>query len=76
MEIHSSRSGDCGRYLIDTKARLWPEPFIQCPKIIGNRITALRHIADGHPAVSPIGTNCQKIQNPQIISTALPEHLV
>ena len=41
------------------KDHLWPEPFIQSPQIISNLITALRHIADGRPAVSRIGTNGQ-----------------
>ena len=34
----------------------WPIPPIQSSQIIGCRITALRHIAEGRPAVSPIDT--------------------
>jgi len=34
----------------------WQIPPIQYSQIIGYRITAQRHIADGRPSVSPIGT--------------------
>ncbi len=37
----------------------WPIPPIQDTQIVGYRITALRHIADGRPRVSPIGANGQ-----------------
>jgi hypothetical protein len=38
----------------------WPFAPIQSSQIVGYQIAALRHIADGRPAVSRIGTNGQK----------------
>jgi hypothetical protein len=47
---------------------LWPIPPIQDTQIIGYQIAALRHIADGRPAVSPIGANSQKRNFPKLDS--------
>jgi hypothetical protein len=43
-----------------SKDRNWPFPPIQSSRIVCYQIAALRHRADGRPAVSRIGTNGQK----------------
>ena len=44
----------------DLNVSNWPFSPIQRFQFVGHRITALRHIADGHSEVSPIGANGQK----------------
>ncbi len=50
-----------------SKDRNWPIPPIQDTQIIGCQIAALRHIADGRPAVSPIGANGQQRTNLSVL---------
>ena len=57
--------------LVCSKDGFWPIPPIQSSQIVGYQIAALRHIADGRPAVSPIGANGHE-QTRQI--TSLQQH--
>jgi hypothetical protein len=54
--VRSETRFDAG-FLLLANGCFWPIPPIQDTQIIGYQIAALRHIADGRLAVSPIGAN-------------------